>query len=554
MTLILKNSFFGLSGILLLGILFSHMPAAALAQTSDLSQTISVSPTLFEMKAAPGQTWTSEIRVVNVNNYDMVVYPQVVNFEPLDESGRVDLIFDMDASLPDATLAEWITISMQPVTILEQQTITIPFSITAPMGAPPGGHYAAILIGTRPPASDGGTSKVQTAQFVTSLLFVRIDGDIIEKGNIREFRSSKNIVPNSEATFELRFENTGNVYLQPQGDIVIYNMWGTKRGIIPINHQTNYGRVVQSSIREFVFSWKGEPTFLDIGRYKAVATLGYGEESKQFSNKTTYFWIIPYQQIFIALSIIISIVLFLGWIVRMYIRRMFMLAGIDPATARSRMQHKPQILDLESTHFDDSNVKPAAHLFAPLRQGVLDVRNQILHRQQHVDKKQSIVEVLFTYRMFFVSLVGLGLIFAAILWFVTSVSNSSREYEVTIENTGAPITLSSEEIYYQTLKSSIAPQDAVAYIEQPFSIDVVNRSGTLGVAAQLRIDLEQKGYVVANVKTEIGASTNRTVIVFHPDMQSHALALSQALSGALLSGSESHPLEKITIFAGTDTR
>ena len=86
------------------------MPIFCMAQLGT-SQTISVSPTLFEMKAAPGQTWSSELRVVNVNNYDMVVYPQVVNFSPLDETGRVDLIFETNDTAPGSTLAEWVTVA-----------------------------------------------------------------------------------------------------------------------------------------------------------------------------------------------------------------------------------------------------------------------------------------------------------------------------------------------------------------------------------------------------------------------------------------------------------
>lgn len=517
----------------------------------NVTQTISVSPTLFEMKAAPGQTWTSELRVVNVNNYDMVVYPQVVNFAPLDETGRVDLIFETDGSAPGSTLAEWIKISAEPIVVLQQQTAIIPFTVTAPAEAAPGGHYAAILVGTRPPVSSGGTSQVQTAQFVTSLLFVRVDGDILEKGSIREFRTTKKIISEPEVTLELRFENTGNVYLQPQGDITIYNMWGTERGIIPINHQTHYGRVVQNSIREFVFSWKGESNFMDIGRYKAVATLGYGEESKQFTTRITYFWIIPYKQITVALLIIFAIGFFLSWVVRMYVRRMLSLAGIDPRIAKQNIYQRPKTLELLQS--DEPTIKRQAKIFSPLTQGALDVRTKILAHTRTSEKLSALWLVFVSYRLFFVAVVGLALIAASIVWYVTLVRNSQTEYEITIESPGEPVTVSSEEIYYQTQKNGADGTSAVdVQIEQPFSIEVINRSGTLGVAANLRIELENKGYVVSSVKTEIGASTNRTVIVFNPAMQSHALALSQALAGALLSSSEQQTPDNITIFVGTD--
>ena len=98
-----------------------------LASSDPVSQTISISPTLFNMNASPGQTWKSEIRVINVNNYDLVVYPQVVNFTAKGESGKVDLM-PIDSSTTDGrSLAEWINISQDPVIVPQQKTISIPF-------------------------------------------------------------------------------------------------------------------------------------------------------------------------------------------------------------------------------------------------------------------------------------------------------------------------------------------------------------------------------------------------------------------------------------------
>lgn len=500
------------------------------------------------MKAATGQVWSSELRIVNVNNYDIQVYPQVVNFEPLDETGRVNLLFNEAESDFRNSLASWVQISSEPIIVPEQQTITIPFSVAAPIDAQPGGHYAAILIGTRPPESEGSSSRVQTAQFVSSLLFVRIDGEIVEQGTIREFRAEKKVVPSSEVGLELRFENTGNVYLQPQGDIVIYNMWGTERGVIPINHQTHYGRVVQNSIREFIFSWKGETTFLDIGRYRAVATLGYGESSKNFVTKETYFWIIPYQQIAVGILIITAIILFIGWIVRLYIRRMLILAGIDPISARARMGHTVKTLELRTVR---ERVPKTTSILLPLTQGVLDVRSRILLPSTLAHKARALGQIVIAYRLFFVSLIGVIMVVSSILWYILAVSNENKEYEVTIGNPEASISVSSEEVFYQNLKIA-NPVVTDTKIAQDYTIDVVNRSGMLGIAAELRMVLERKGYTISSLKTEIGESTNRTVIVFHPEQQEQALALSQALSGALLSASDSHRIGAITIFAGTD--
>ena len=393
--------------------------------------------------------------------------------------------------LQDLPWQSGLPLPLEPIVVPEQQTVTIPFSVTAPADAAPGGHYAAILVGTRPPASDGGVSQVQTAQFVTSLLFIRIDGDIIERGNIREFRTEQSIISTPQATLELRFENTGNVYLQPQGDITIYNMWGTLRGTIPINHQTHYGRVVQNSIREFIFSWKGESNFMDIGRYKAVATLGYGEESKQFTSSITYFWIIPYKHITAALVILLTIGLFLGWVVRMYIRHMLTLAGIDPRSTKRKLQSRPQTLLLSQS--EERIQSPRVKILAPLTQGALDIRTKLLTHSKTIERLRAVGQIILLYRYFFIALVGIVTIIGFIIWYAVMVSDSATEYEVTIESPGSPTTVSSEEIYYQAQKSKdLNTSTNNTTIEQPFSIEIINRSGTLGVAANLRLELEEK--------------------------------------------------------------
>ena len=200
---ILKNNW--IQPLFLLVTLF--LPQYSFAQPEP-TQTLSVSPTLFQMSANPSQSWTSEIRVINVNDYPIVVYPQVVNFAPSGESGTGTLIPILTEETQGKTLAEWVTLSQTEIEIPPQQTATIPFSVTVVADAAPGGHYAAILVGTKPPQKENSASQVQTAQFVTSLIFVRVSGDVIEKGNIREFTTEKIINNEPDVQFDIRFENS----------------------------------------------------------------------------------------------------------------------------------------------------------------------------------------------------------------------------------------------------------------------------------------------------------------------------------------------------------
>ena len=175
------------------------------------------------------------------------------------------------------------------------------------------------ILRTKPPQNQTGQTRLQTSQMVTSLFFAKIAGDISESGSIREFATVKTLSGEPEATFSLRFENRGNVHLQPQGDIRIYNMWGQERGVIPINQQSQFGNVLPDSVRKYVFTWKGEWSPADIGRYRASVALAYGTEARQFASAETYFWVLP---VMLILGVVLGLIIFFGlvtWFVKLYV-------------------------------------------------------------------------------------------------------------------------------------------------------------------------------------------------------------------------------------------
>jgi hypothetical protein len=318
---ILHNSIFIL--LLLCGL----FPAVLQAQDA---LSISISPTLYEMSASPGQEWSSSVKIINSNPYELVISADVVNFAPVGEGGQGTFIPIFTSEEEGQTFAEWISISDSSITIPPEQTVQVPFSIKVPIDAPPGGHSAAILVGNKSDATVNDATKVKTAQVVSSLVFLRVAGDITEKGSIREFVTEKSVYETPEVTFNLRFENSGNVHLQPRGDIKILNMWGQERGFIPVNKQSLFGNVLPESIRRYVFTWSGEWSLADMGRYTAVATLAYGESDQQFTSGETHFWVIPWRALLVLVLTLVSFIWLFTWLTKLYIRKMLHMAGVSP--------------------------------------------------------------------------------------------------------------------------------------------------------------------------------------------------------------------------------
>jgi hypothetical protein len=415
-------------GYAVAGILFLFAPLAYAQE----SQVLSVTPPLFQISALPGDVWQSSIKVVNGNPYPMTVFAEVVNFKASGEEGQGKFIPILDGGVDEKTLAEWIEIPSGPYTIPPERTKEIPFFIEIPKDAPPGGHYAAVLITTKEPESGTGQLAVKTSQAVTSLLFARIEGDVKELGSIREFRTLDVFVPRPEVEFSLRFENKGNVHLQPRGDILITNMWGTERGTIPVNYQTHFGNVLPESIRDFKFKWQSDLTFTDVGRYKAIVTLGYGEDGVKSASSVTYFWVVPVKITLITLSVIVFFILLIVWMVKAYVRRMLLLAGVSvDAPARGRE------VPAEITY---------RKVAAPIRSGVLDLRQRLDTVDESVGVMKTVWSFVSQYKTFFVSVFLLVAIFVISVLYIGRATEPNENYRVIIDEGDTETTLSGEDI------------------------------------------------------------------------------------------------------------
>jgi len=384
--------------------------------SADSALSVTVTPPLFQLTIGPGESWTSALKIVNNNTYDVTYYAQVVDMQANGENGQskfVPIIGPPDPALAASELARWMTISAAPITVKAGKTMDLPFTVKIPFNAEPGGHYAAILVGTQPLAGSSTGTQLKVSSYVSSLLFARVKGDVIETGRIREFVSDQGLYQTPNANFTLRFENTGNTHLKPEGNVTIYNMWGKERGKVLINQDSNFGNVLPKSIRRFQFSWEGEQSVFDIGRYSATVTLTFGQDEKKNISATTYFWVVPIVPVAMTLGTLVLFLLVLAWFIRRYIRRALELERERYGVALSvPMPEAPKPM-LET-------------MIEPLRVGVVDLRkvtaqpqtttqspmaNEAITMQEGI----SLGEFLRKYKLFFAFVIIL-LVCVAGLW------------------------------------------------------------------------------------------------------------------------------------------
>ena len=278
---------------------------------------LTVSPVKLEISGDPGQTLIGEIELLNEQSETKTFYSSFENFEPSGESGAPSFIGAKDG------LATWI--KTEDKVILESgERSVVPFSITIPKDAEPGGYFAAIFWGTQQPSAQGG-GQISVGGKLGILMLLRVSGEVKEGGGLLEFsgKDKQRFFSSLPITLAYRFNNTGGDRVVPLGEIKIKNTVRMTSATLLANK--NEGSVLPSSARKFEVMWGEEPQTektgffgmagrqwkeFHFGWYTAELNLTWGVIN-QTANAKYSFFIIPWQ-LLLVVAIILAIVGFLG--------------------------------------------------------------------------------------------------------------------------------------------------------------------------------------------------------------------------------------------------
>lgn len=266
-------------------------------------QGLEISPPLVELKADPGQTITTEVRVRNVTQDTLVTRAQVNDFVADGEDGKPKLLLEEGEESP-YSIKNWV-VAIPSVTLKKGEQKAIKVVLRVPANAGPGGHFGVVrFTGTPPELEDTGVSLSAS---VGTLLLVNVSGATTEKARIAEMFSSQNGKQGGwfeygPITITERIQNDGNVYFKPTGNVRITNAFGKEVVNFQLNEQG--GNVLPGSIRRFEQTLDKKLLF---GRYTAQADVVYGSQNTIISESIT-FWVIPYKLLAIAIFGIIILI------------------------------------------------------------------------------------------------------------------------------------------------------------------------------------------------------------------------------------------------------
>ncbi len=291
-----------------------------IASFPSTTHALTISPVKSELYAAAGDTLTLAFDAQNDNRESKTYYLDYQAFNAKDESGNPVLSRETEG------ISKWFT-GPDSITLGPNERKKVSITLSIPTTAEAGGHFGAILLRNDPPQVEEETDFVSIGSQVGMLVLLRVAGDFTEGADILEFStaSGKRFFTSLPIEFYYRFQNNGEDWAKPLGDIVIENIWGGTTKIIPAN--PTGGNTLPRSIRKYTAAWltkegelenpqtpppptepeqfiqklKHQATYAPIGRYKARLTLTYGSQNQIRTQAETTFWIIPWELLSVAI-------------------------------------------------------------------------------------------------------------------------------------------------------------------------------------------------------------------------------------------------------------
>lgn len=290
------------------------------------AQATVVSPARLEVEGDPGEIVAGKCSVINDSETAQTYYSSTENFEADGETGNPRFVESEDG------LAEWIEVP-DKIVVEPKERKEISFAISVPKDAGVGGHFAALFWGNQP-VKNKEDGAVTVGQKVGVLVFLRVRGKVVEKGEIADFGTLKNdkFFDSLPVDMFFRFTNSGNDRLKPLGEVVITNIFGARKEEIVANKKQ--GSVLPESVRKFYLSWgrenveelekKGgdiaeanDPFFLKVkkqfsnfafGKYTAELKLKYGTGQEEVKSRYS-FYVFPWQLLSLVAALFLTFAL-----------------------------------------------------------------------------------------------------------------------------------------------------------------------------------------------------------------------------------------------------
>jgi hypothetical protein len=287
-------------------------------------QALEIAPPVIYLTVDPGQTVKTQIFIRDISSGNLIVNGTVNNFVSGGEDGTPKILLDSKDNANDPySLVSWVA-PLPSLILIPREIKSMTATIDVPKDASPGGHYGVIRFTSTPPSLDG-SSGVSLAASIGVLVLLTVNGKVTEGLSVQELSVDRNgkkgsFFESGPLEFIEKLKNTGNVHVQPVGQVSITDMFGKK--IAAVNVNLPPGNILPQSTRQFK-----QPLDKSVignkrlfGRYKATLKVTYGADKKEVTS-TIVFWVIPYKLVAIVIISLVALFFLFRFLLKRYNRR-----------------------------------------------------------------------------------------------------------------------------------------------------------------------------------------------------------------------------------------
>jgi len=319
-----------LAGIILAQCVF--LTPAALAAGID------VRPFLIDLELEARE---SQIQVITLqNNYPTrkAVLYATVNEISVDTAGEIKEFVSPVMTDRTNTVTSWIEISRGRLEVMPGEMLEVPLTVRVHPYAEPGTYH--VFIGLVE-ASKRNVAEAIALSGDADGVIVKIDIADQRQDSMRisQFLIDRFVTSEDSKYIAVEIENMGDLPSAPTGEIIFYD----SRGVEVDSVEVKAPKLIQPGETTVVDAQV--PMSASLGRYKANVSLAYGDNQGASLYDTTYFYMVPWNILFMLLTAVVVVSLVITLLLRRALAAQHVYEDGDEVIMYVKDGHDPQPKD-----------------------------------------------------------------------------------------------------------------------------------------------------------------------------------------------------------------
>src|SRR3989344_6080883 len=284
----------------------------------------SVSPMIIDIEAEPHDTFTKTLTITNFDSRPARLYASVNEITVGDESEIKSFV---PASMSERTtsVTSWIEITRGRVELTAGETKEIPVTIRVNQKAPPGIYHAFVGFGSGS-NRDIAQAKVLEGQGMGAVVRIVVGSKQEEFLRLVSFTTDRFSISPDKGQITYILENTGDLPLNPTGDVIIYDSRGRELTTVSLEDESK----TTIAPGEQVTYTKPLPFMNRLGKNKAYLSLEYGVQNRAALYDTNFYYSIPWFYLVIIMVLLAIVLTILVILLRRNLKRSSYVEEAEP--------------------------------------------------------------------------------------------------------------------------------------------------------------------------------------------------------------------------------